>query len=224
MNITKHINKLNYENIRLESCKKEEEKRRLEHISHALKYIPLVFQGKTFSDFHIDYSEQEKIKQVAMRYVSSFAERNKEGAGLIFLGQPGTGKTLLSLIIHQALIERNIAIRYESSLQFLRLFRDKNFESSAAFETLLASYQRYPLLIIDEVTESRVSGNLLAAWEKEILFALIDARYQNFLSTIVISNRNKEKFVAQLGERSAGRLLERNIALAFNWNSYRHFS
>ncbi len=222
MKATNHV--ISYDQVesyRLEVSKKEEEKRRLERIQNTLKNVPPVFLGKTFSDFHINYSEQEKIKHIAMRYVDFFSERNKDGTGLIFLGKPGTGKTFLSLIIYQDLVENGISVKYESSLQFLRLFRDKNFESSSAFETLLASYRQYQLLIIDECTESRVSGNLLAAWEKEMLFALIYARYQHCLSTIVISNRSKNKFIAQLGERIAGRLLERNIALGFNWNSYR---
>ncbi len=211
-----------YELLRLESLKKEEERQRHERCQSFLQSIPPIFRGITFDNFRIDYPEQQKIKNIACRFVETANARLESGTNLILHGISGTGKTMLSIIMCQILAKFGFDVRYESSLQFLRLFRDRNFESYSAFENILNHYARIQFLVIDEVTESRVTGKQLANWEREMLFALIDARYQQQKRcTFIISNRSKEALSEQLGDRIFGRLSQTAITLAFNWNSYR---
>ncbi len=211
-----------YELLRLKGIRQEAEKRSQECIQAFLEEVPSLFRGKTFDDFKVDYPEQKRVKELTERYVATFADRLKEGANLLFEGRSGTGKTLLSLIIYQVLAQAGFTVSYKPSLQFLRIFREKNFESQAAFESLLASYKRIQFLIIDEATESLVTGGPLSNWEKEMFFSLINARYQEGnLCTLLISNRSRAGLIDRLGERIVGRLMQNSITLAFNWNSYR---
>src|SRR3990167_9425037 len=144
MSLTRKINIENSnvieqcELIRIDSIKREEEKRRHERFQSFLQRIPPVFRENTFDHFNTDYPEQRNIKNIAHRFVDTATARLEAGTNLILHGRSGTGKTMLSLIMCQALAKADYDVRYESSLQFLRLFRDKNFESHAAFDNLLS--------------------------------------------------------------------------------------
>lgn len=206
---------------REEAAKLEVERRGSEQLARALQKVPQLFLGKTFADFNIDCPEQSTVKNIVMRYVSTFPARMASGQGLIFEGTSGTGKTLLALIVYQALAKAGFTVHYEPSLRFLRHLRDKSFESYAAFQQLLTTYERCQLLMLDEVTEGIVKGGDLTAWEKEMLFALIDSRYQKKLCTLVMTNCHQSLFLDRLGNRITSRLREKSIFLAFNWDSYR---
>ncbi len=210
-----------FERLRMESIKREKEVRRLEQIAILLNTVPALFRGKGWDDFHLDYPEQERCKQIAQNFVATFPKRLQEGTCLKFLGISGTGKTLISLIMYQALAKAGFAVKYESSLHFLRQFQEKEFESHAAYQNLLASYQRPQFLIIDEASVGIGKSGTPAEWQKNHLYALINQRYLNRLCTVVISNHDGDELVERLGEPTVGRLSENGITLAFNWKSYR---
>ena len=211
----------NFENLRRESMKREEEARRRDQINTLIGAVPALFRGKGWDDFHLDYPAQDRCKKIAQNFVATFPERLKEGTCLKFLGISGTGKTLLSLIMYQALAEAGFAVKYESSLHFLRRFQEREFESHAAYQNLLASYQRPQFLIIDEVSVGIGKSGLPSEWQKNHLYALINQRYLNRLCTLVISNHDNDELVERLGESTVGRLSENGITLGFNWKSYR---
>src|SRR5690242_8729983 len=140
-----------YDQLRLEGIQHDSEKRIRERTQALLKEVPPLFRGKSFDDFKVDYPQQERIKEIAQRYVATFTDRMNTGNNLLFLGNPGTGKTFLSLVIYQMLAQAGFEVNYKPSLQFLRALREKNFESQTTFENLLAGYKRIQFLIIDEV-------------------------------------------------------------------------
>jgi len=229
MNLQERVEKIrvafsnrNYDVMRQEGILEIEEKRHQDRMEKFLKSVPSLFLGKSFDDFRVDYPEQDRVKKIAQRYADSFKERLENGNNLLFLGNPGTGKTLLSLILYQTLAKSGFIVHYEPSLHFLRLFRDKSFESHQAFEKILDYYTRMEFLIIDEATESRVTGNDLCHWEKENLFSLVNSRYQQSkLCTLFISNLSEKEVEKKIGERIMGRLMQDSISLSFNWQSYR---
>ena len=214
-----------HEKIKEESRQREEAKHRVARIEKLQQKISPRYRGKTMEDFKIDYPEQHIVKKTAQRFIETFSDRLNEAACLMLLGKPGTGKTLLAFILYQALAQLGYVVSYEPSLQFLRKFQDSNFDSHGSFQQLLDSYINIQFLIIDEVTEGfSGKGGLLAEWEKQMLFALIDARYHANLCTLVISNRSKEEMIERIGERVVDRLSDKGLTLAFTWHSYRQSS
>lgn len=211
-----------FEAVREASNQQESAKRKQEWIEHQLQKILPLYRDKIFSDFETKIDDQARIKKIAERYVETFSERLQEGSGLIFSGCPGTGKTLLSMIIYQALVEVGHSVSYERTLQFLRSLKDANFTSHSAYQSLLDHQKRIPLLIIDEVTKGYGGkGGCLADWEQQMLFDLIDLRYQLKLCTLVISNHTQSDIISRLGNSTIDRLFEKNVFLSFNWGSYR---
>jgi DNA replication protein DnaC len=196
------------------------EKIRKERHELFIKKIPLKFQRKTFEDFKAGNAERGLIKKIAERIVVSYPERQHEGLCVIMKGNPGTGKTMLACILAQKLSEAGFLVDYEPSLHFLRKWQEKNFESNSAFQALLDSYKRIQFLVIDEITEG-FGKAVLADWEKQMLFTLIDMRYQNNLSTLVISRRSNAEMIERLSEPTTRRLAEKGLTLTFSWDAYR---
>lgn len=207
--------------IRQQAIKEDEEKRRLERIQLLMDKVPLRFQNKSFGDYQVTCQEQGRAKKIAQRFVKTFSDRQRDGSCIQLLGGPGTGKSLLSLIIYQELARAGYSVQYEPSTQFLKILQEKRFESSAAFEKLMEHYRKIDCLILDEVTEALTRDGAPSEYERNLLFSLIDARYQEKRCTLVISNRNKHELITRLGKPLTDRLSENGIMLIFNWQSYR---
>ena len=208
--------------IRIESIKRDAEKRNIDQIRKLLDKVPTRFREKNFSNFISEHSDQAKTKSICERFVLTFKKRLEEGNSLMFLGNPGTGKTLLSLIIYQSIVKAGFHAQYESSLSFLRILQEKRFESSAAFQSILDTYKRCDLLILDEVTESLTKDGFPSEYDQKLLFEVVNARYEiGNRCTIVISNRDKSELKNRIGNPVYDRLSENGITLAFNWDSYR---
>jgi DNA replication protein DnaC len=200
---------------------KEAQNRKQAIIDDALKSVPPRFLGKTFADYHIDCPLQAEVKKILMKYAETFPDRFAEGTSLIFTGKIGTGKTLFAYILYQLLIKKGHRVEFQTSLSFLRLLQEKQFESFHAFENHLQFYKELPFLIIDEATEGCGKGAYPADWERNIFRMLIDIRYQAKRPTLIITNRDKKELTARLGGPTIDRLSENGITLAFNWQSYR---
>jgi len=207
--------------IKQDSMEKSLAERREATIREALSKIPFRYQGKTFDDFKAESHDQIKIKNIITKYAETFSKRLKDGNNIIFSGEPGTGKTFLSLILYQCLVKRHFNCVYEPSLNFLRILQDKKFLGTNVFNTLLHFYIALPFLIIDEVTEGSGRSGDLTHWEQELLFKLIDGRYQKNHCTLIISNHSVESIRSRLSSRVLDRFLEKGIQLIFNWSSFR---
>lgn len=209
------------ETYRQLSVVEDAEKRRLAMIHDAIQKIPLRYQHKQWADFTVEHEDQRKIKTIMHRYAKTFKDRMVQGNNVIFTGNCGTGKTFLSTIVCQHLIQAGFSCAYEPTLDFLRSLQEKKFTAPGVFNNAMASYQSISFLIIDEVTEGGGKNRSLTDWETELLFKLINLRYQQQRCTLVISNRNREDLRKCLGEPIYDRLSDKGIPLVFNWKSYR---
>ncbi len=64
---------------------------------------------------------------------------------------------------------------------------------------------------------------LLSKHEKQLLFEVINQRYEKMHCTIVVSKANTLMLSKQIGVSTVDRLTENSIALAFDWDSYRKY-
>ncbi len=72
------------------------------------------------------------------------------------------------------------------------------------------------VLILDEIGVQIGSEH-----EKMLLFDIINQRYEQCKSTILISNLDQSELTAYLGDRVMDRFRETGAVVAFDWTSYR---
>lgn len=106
--------------------------------------------------------------QYAHRYAEYFTEFQKNGQGLLFWGNVGTGKTFLAGCIANALMEKNVPVLMTS---FPKLLNALGWIYSGEKNEYLKSLNRYQLLIIDDLGVERDTPYVL-----EMVYLVIDER------------------------------------------------
>ena len=113
-------------------------------------------------------------------------------------------------------------MRYTNCTKALRDIKETYRRGSTGSEAeVINRFVKSDLLVIDEViAEHSISGEL-SKHDKYLLFEIINQRYEQMRSTIIVSNADQTHLAKQLGESTLDRILENSITLAFNWDSYR---
>lgn len=183
------------------------------------KTLSARFSNVTLENYQVDPNNQDQAftLDVCKSYADNFEKHCKSGAGLILTGTPGTGKTHLAIAIGRAVAKQGNSVEYVSLADIIREIRETWTDNKKSESKALARFQNCKLLIIDEVGIQAGSEN-----EKNIIFQIIDARYQRADPTFAISNLNVEEMVTYIGERSIDRLLDGGGTLVFNWESNRN--
>lgn len=183
--------------------------------------IPPRYRGLSFDDFRVDNEDQKHIHRFAKYIISTFPEISQQGISIIFSGGVGTGKTMLAMIMMQELIRMDHEVCYESGYNFLNKLKEKAWHPRFTFQDALDYYKQFSLLIIDNFTKGAGLGCSVSSNEQQLLFELIEHRYQHKLNTILISNHNQEELTEIVGEALMSRIGEQGMTLTFNWDSYR---
>src|SRR5690606_31644036 len=137
-----------------------------------------------------DFSFQPSVKEDKIKSIiqSNFYE---EATNIVFIGNPGVGKTHLAVAIgYSVAIRRNSVyfIKFNKLISIL-----KNAYQEGTIDKRLRHFFKYRLLIIDEVGFNEVSP-----LESKLFFQLIDLRYTK-KSTIFTSNTTFDKWPQILG-------------------------
>lgn len=169
-----------------------------------------------FSHFQTETDEQKEVHKTVLNFAKSIHE-GAETPNIILTGKVGTGKTMLANCVINSLFKSKSVrlIKLQDMLRKVKgsYSKDSNYSESEAIE----AYASFDLLILDEVGVSRDTDN-----DKNIIFDVLDGRYQNMLPTMIISNLNIEGINQTLGDRVVDRLRDGGgILLGCDWESYR---
>ena len=170
--------------------------------------IPHSFYESKLSDFDwtayrndkdevIDLTKQ---KQFVESFVNDFDKWQKQGMGLYFWSNiRGTGKTYLaSCVCNELMAKYHMVTKFVSASELISLDqqgRKDNFEKNP-IDVLCDCV----LLVIDDLGQQKTGENYL----DDILFRIIDHRYQNKLVTMITSNIELKKL--RLDDRVSDRL------------------
>ena len=155
--------------------------------------IPSSFYNSYIEDFKTDVymdSKGEKIDitktiNAVKDFIGNFDKWDKEGLGLyIYSGMKGSGKTFLASCICNSLLRKYpVGTRFVSASNLLNL--SKQSDSSGNYEndpiSLLCNCK---CLVLDDLGQK----NCGSEWLNDVLFQIIDSRYQKGLVTIYTSN------------------------------------
>lgn len=141
--------------------------------------------------------------------------------GLYFYGKPGVGKTLLSCIILNELIRLyQVPVRYAKiSRDIIGKIRDSFNPQSDMFgeaRRIEEEFANIDVLVIDDFGVHRETP-----WVNNVLYDLIDARYEKKLLTIFTSNESMESWKEIAGGRLYSRLKEMCHEIRIDAEDYR---
>ena len=144
--------------------------------------IPKRYANCSFANFETHNESHRHAKKIAQKFVKDYPALN---AGLLFIGPCGVGKTHLAVAILNELIWKKAVSCY--FCDFRELIR--NIQSSYAVDShITESDVLYPifqkdLLVLDELGAKRTT-----AWVEEMVFFIINHRYNHKKLTIFTSN------------------------------------
>lgn len=154
----------------------------------------------------------EEMKKQLLGYIDSI--KNGNGQFMILLGKVGTGKTYTAISIMNAL---GYGTYLDMPEMELKLNTADRFGSQETREALMHKWATCKLLVLDEI------GRFAHKKEKEqeILFYLINKRYQNNRPTILCSNLEGAEFSQYVGEAVIDRIRSRRVRIDLNGESKR---
>lgn len=205
------------EHDRREEIKKKQARENEAYMLFRRSGVPLRFADRTLENFNATNPGQVRALRIANRFIETFEDKASPGTSLILSGKPGTGKTHIACGIARELSELLKVVNFMTVAQALRFIKDTYNRDSEKTETqAIRELVSLDLLILDEIGAQNGSEH-----EKMLMFEIINERYQNCRSTILISNLTGEELSDFLGDRVMDRFRENGAVVAFDWESHR---
>lgn len=117
-----------------------------------------------------------------------------EGKSLYICGEFGTGKTHLASAIARKLVWKRKRVRLLTGIDITMMLQ-ATYGSSESEADVLKRLAKVPVLIIDDLGKEPPSD-----WVLSRLFAVINARYDEMLPTVITTNYEKSALVERMGK------------------------
>ena len=164
---------------------------------------------RTIEEYDFDFQPSIKKDKIQSIIESTFYDK---AINIVFIGNPGTGKTHLSITIAYTVAIRRNSVYFIKFNKLINIL--KNAYNEGTFERRIKQFFKYKLLIIDEV-----GFNEISPLEAKLFFQLIDLRYTK-RSTIFTSNVTFDKWPIILGnnEMITKAILDRILHFSYLFN------
>ena len=185
---------------------KRQARRRSRGVSSAIppRYRGVSFDRPPVSDLARAPASAPVVDEVRA-FNSELDQRLGEGRGLWLMGDVGTGKTALAMLVSKAAVEAGRSVAIYSLPRMLARIR-RTYDAEAGEDSYLDFFNRLAsvdLLHVDDLGVEKRSD-----WVLEQLYAIVDERYQAERSIIVTTNLDQAQLEEQIGPRTVSRLVE----------------
>ena len=167
------------------------------------------WQERTLESFQVT-SDNKEAYEAAVEYAKTLNPFTEDG--LMFMGDVGTGKTHLAAGILKVAYNRGLDGVLISVPDLLNEIRD-GYKDGRFNEK---KFKEKFLVILDDLGTEKPSE-----WVREMLFTLINYRYENKKPLIVTTNCTPSELIEQLGKRTADRLREMCKVVKIEGKSWR---
>jgi DNA replication protein DnaC len=177
--------------------------------------LPQRYEGVSFdrppvSDMARDMTTRHVV-QAARNFVENLDENLAAGRGLWFMGDTGTGKTTLGMLVASEALKAGMSVGIYFTPKLLTRIRQtyQEAESENAYSRFFERLASVDLLYIDDLGSERHTD-----WVVEQLYAVVNERYENQRAKLVTSNaagdvdRGQRQLEDQIGRRTVSRLIE----------------
>lgn len=139
--------------------------------------ISSAFNSKTIRDYNPKDENQRRAKGIAIEYIQHFEEiKNERNNSIMFLGQPGSGKTHLTIAIANALLKAGIAVRYMQYREAMTAIKQV-INDDVGYVRIMSPWKNTPVLLIDDLYKGVIRNSKANESELSIMFDLINHRY-----------------------------------------------
>jgi DNA replication protein DnaC len=165
--------------------------------------LPKRFRGVSFDREPVASMNDALLREVRA-YVRHIDERLDEGRGIWFVGNVGTGKTTLAMLISKAAMEADRTVAIYSLPRLLGMLRD-TYDDDAQFSLheLIGQLCAVDLLHIDDVGAEQSSS-----WVLEQLYTIVNTRYEDGRAILLTTNLDRKELEDQIGARTVSRIYE----------------
>ena len=143
--------------------------------------------NKTFFNFRTKFEGKESAQlQICLKAAEDFAS-TPEKRWLVIWGDRGNGKSHLCAAIANDLRHRDLPVLFITVPDmFASLSQAREIEASTEQETFSGRkklFKTAPVLILDDL-----GAETARDWTEAVLFEVLDYRYRNQLSTVIVTN------------------------------------
>jgi len=163
--------------------------------------IPRKYRDASFDRWPVTDMPAPVVAEVR-RFVRDVERRLDEGRGIWFVGDVGTGKTTLAMLVSKAALEAGRSVAIYSLPRLLNLVREAIGSEEGKLD-LLDRLGTVDLLHVDDVGAEHTSE-----WVLEQLYSIVNTRYEEQRSIVVTTNLQPDELAKQIGARTVSRLIE----------------
>jgi DNA replication protein DnaC len=166
--------------------------------------IPAKYRGVSFDRPPITDLERTVVGVVA-EFVERLGENLDRGRGLWLMGDVGTGKTSLAMLVSKAALELGRSVAIYSLPRLLARIR-RTYDADAGEQSYLEFFER--LTSVDLLHVDDLGAEKRSDWVLEQLYAIVNERYESERSMVVTTNLDQAALEEQIGVRTVSRLVE----------------
>jgi DNA replication protein DnaC len=168
------------------------------------KYTGVGFDRPPISD--MARAPQSRAVVAAVReYVDDLEANLAAGRGIWFIGDVGTGKTSLAMLVSKLAMEAGRSAAVYSLPKLLTRIR-RTYDTNGgdlSYSQFFARLTSVDLLHIDDLGATNQTD-----WVMEQLFSIVDERYATQKSMVVTTDLEVDRLEEQIGARTVSRLVE----------------
>lgn len=171
-------------------------------------------KSKTVNAYKPKNDKQKQAKALAIEYITNFNNiKYGRNNSLALLGQPGSGKTHLTVAIANALLKQGIGVLYmpyrEATTRLKQLIIDEE-----EYQKEMSRYKTAPVLLIDDLFKFATKDGRVNESEMRIMFEIINYRYLKQLPILVSSEYSINEMInyddatgSRIAEMCKGRMV-----------------
>jgi DNA replication protein DnaC len=171
----------------------------------ASSVIPRKYRGVSFDRAPVTELSPNVVRPVRA-FCRNIDENVRNGRGLWFMGDVGTGKTTLAMLVSKEAIKRGHSVAIYSVPRLLAEIRD-TYDTGGGDRSHAGLFAH--LVAVDVLHLDDLGAEKQTEWVLEQLYSLVNERYEQERSIVVTTNLiETTSLEQQIGRRTVSRLTE----------------